>query len=322
MAPETAGEPASEQKWVRSSLRTLSRRLREAGHGVSPPTVGRLLKTLGYALHVNAKKIEARAHHPERSAQFDHIAQQRATFTAAGHPIISVDTKKKELIGAFKNNGRAWSQEAEAVNVHDFLSDALGRAVPYGVYDLAHNRGTVYVGSSGDTAQFAVDAIAQWWQTEGQAAFPQAQELLILADGGGSNGCRVRLWKQQVQEQLCDRLGLTVTVCHYPPGCSKWNPVEHRLFGPISVNWAGVPLCTWETLLAYIRGTTTTTGLAVQAVPLDGVYATGQRVADAEMDTLNLAAHEVCPAWNYTLRPRSGAAASPAAASPNQEVIV
>ena len=198
VAPETAGAPTSEQKWVRSSLRTLSGRLHEAGHAVSPPTVGRLLKKLGYALHVNAKKIEARSSHPDRSAQFDYIAQQRQEFADAGQPIISVDTKKKELIGPFKNAGRAWSQEAEAVNVHDFRQDALGRAVPYGVYDVAHNRGTVYVGTSGDTAQFAVDAIAQWWQTQGQVAFPQAAELVLLADGGGSNGSRPRLWKARL----------------------------------------------------------------------------------------------------------------------------
>ena len=322
MAPETAGDPTSAQKWVRSSLRTLSGRLREAGHTASPPTVGRLLKTLGYALHVNAKRIEARATHPERSAQFDYIAQQRQAFAAAGLPIISVDTKKKELIGAFKNNGRAWSKEAEAVNVHDFLSAAQGRAVPYGIYDVTHNRGTVYVGASGDTAQFAVEAIAQWWQAHGQAAFPQAEALLILADGGGSNDCRSRLWKQQLQEQVCDGLGLTVTVAHYPTGCSKWNPIEHRLFGPISLNWAGQPLRTWETLLALIRGTTTTTGLEVQAVRLDGVYDTGLRVSDAQMATLNLTAHEVCPTWNYTLCPRSAVLRAPGTTPAKRELMV
>jgi hypothetical protein len=319
--PETAGDPMSAQKWVRSSLRTLSRRLGEAGHAASPPTVGRLLKTLDYALHVNAKKMEARANHPDRDAQFAYIAQQRQSFTAAGNPLISVDTKKKELIGAFKNNGRVWSREAKAVNVHDFLSEAQGRAVPYGVYDVTHHRGTVYVGFSGDTAQFAVEAIARWWQAEGQVAFPQATEVLILADGGGSNDCRSRLWKQQLQEHLCDGLGLTVTVCHYPTGCSKWNLIEHRLFGPISVNWAGQPLRTVDTMLAYIRGTTTTTGLEVRAERLDGIYPTGQRVSDHEMATLRLTKHEVCPAWNYTISPRSEAQTNPAVTPPNQEVI-
>jgi hypothetical protein len=322
VVPETAGEPTSGQKWVRSSLRMLSGRLQEAGHAVSPPTVGRLLRGLDYALHVNTKKIEARAHHPDRAAQFDYIAQQRRAFTEAGRPIISVDTKKKELIGNFKNAGQAWSPQAEAVNVHDFLSEAVGRAVPYGIYDLSHNRGTVYVGSSGDTAQFAVEAIAQWWQGVGQAAFPHVDHLLILADGGGSNGCRARLWKQQLQAHLCDGLGLTVTVCHYPPGCSKWNPIEHRLFGPISLNWAGQPLRTWETMLAYIRGTTTTTGLRVQAVRLEGTYPTGQHVSDAEMDALHLTKHAVCPAWNYTIGPRSDAVARPDAVLPRGEVIL
>jgi len=311
----------SEQKWVRSSLRNLSARLRAAGHVASPPTVGRLLRGLDYALHVNAKRIEARGNHPDRAAQFAHIEEQRQVFAAKGAPIISVDSKKKELIGAFKNAGRAWSTAAEAVNVHDFPSDALGRAVPYGVYDLQHNRGTVFVGSSGDTAAFAVTAIAQWWQTDGQARFPDDRELLILADGGGSNDCRNRLWKQQLQEQLCDGLGLTVTVCHYPTGCSKWNPVEHRLFGPISVNWAGKPLRTFDTLLAYIRGTTTTTGLAVQAVRVDGDYPTGRSASDAEMDALRLTRHEVCSKWNYTISPQEAAATYRATAASNQELI-
>ncbi len=322
MAPETAGDPMSDQRWVRSSLRTVSARLREAGHAVSPPTVGRLLMALDYALHVNAKKVEARANHPDRDAQFGHIADQRQAFAAAGLPIVSVDTKKKELIGAFKNAGRAWGKEAEAVNVHDFLSDAQGRAVPYGIYDVTHTRGTVYVGASGDTAQFAVDALAAWWDTEGRTTYPGTAHLLILADGGGSNGCRTRLWKRQLQECLCDQRGVTVTVCHYPPGCSKWNPIEHRLFGPISLNWAGTPLRTWEALLALIRGTTTTTGLDVRAERLDGTYDTGLRVSEAEMATLNLTAHDVCPSWNYTIHPRLGAACAPATPLPNREVIV
>ena len=301
---ETAGDPASEQKWVRSSLRQLSARLTGVGHAVSPPTVGRLLKELDFALHVNAKKREAGAAHPERRAQFAHIAEQRQAFAEARLPIISVDTKKKELIGNFKNAGQAWSQEPEAVNVHDFLNDALGRAVPYGIYDPTHNRGTVVVGTSADTPQFAVEAIAHWWDTEGLVSFPGQDHVLILADGGGSNGARPRLWKQQLQEQLCDRRGLTITVCHYPTGCSKWNPIEHRLFSQISTNWAGKPLRTWDTLLSYVRGTTTRTGLSVTAVLQEGTYVTGQRVSDTEMATLNLEHADICPHWNYTLRPR------------------
>lgn len=319
--PETAGDPMGEQKWVRSSLCRLSTRLTAAGHPASPPTVRRLLRALDYAPHVNAKQVEARARHPERDAQFEHITAQRRAFQEAGLPVISVDTKKKELIGNFKNAGAAWSRAAEAVNVHDFPQDALGRAVPYGIYDLRHNRGTVAVGTSGNTARFAVDAIAGWWETEGQHAFPQADRLLILADAGGSNGCRPRLWKQQVQAQLCDRLGLEVTVCHYPTGCSKYNPIEHRLFGPISLNWAGRPLRTWGTVLAYARGTTTATGLAVRAYLHEGDYPTGERVADAEMAALNIEHHAVCPTWNYTIRPRPPAPSPPASPPPNREVI-
>jgi hypothetical protein len=267
---------------------------------------------LDYALHVNAKKLDARSDHAERDAQFRYIATQRQAFLDAHLPIISVDTKKKELIGNFKNAGAVWGQQAEAVNAHDFPQDADGRAVPYGIYDLTHNHGTVYVGSSGDTAQFSVDVVARWWEDHGRRRFPTAAQVLILADAGGSTGCRPRLWKQQVQEHLSDRLGLTVTVCHYPTGCSKWNPIEHRLFSHISLNWAGKPLRTWELMLGYIRGTTTTTGLCVEAFRHDDVYVTGRKVSDTEMQALNLERHDVCPTWNYTIRPRTGNAASSA----------
>ncbi len=222
----------------------------------------------------------------------------------AGLPVISIDTKKKELVGNFGNGGRNWCQEADPVNVHDFRQDALGRAVPYGIYDLNHNRGYVYVGSSADTPQFAVDALVSWWWMEGQKEFPDAGKILILADGGGSNGYRPRRWKQQLQEQLADGLGLEVMVCHYPTGASKWNPVEHRLFGPISINWAGKPLRTFETMLSYIRGTTTETGLKVKAFLLEGEYQKGVKVSDREMETLNLERADACPQWNYTIKPR------------------
>lgn len=320
--PVTAGDPMSEQKWVRVSLRHLSRQLGEAGHPASPPTVRRLLREQGYRLHANTKQVEKGAGHPDRDQQFQYIAQQRQTFREAGLPQISVDTKKKELIGQFKNAGRVWSQAAEAVNAHDFRQDALGRAVPYGIYDLTRNRGTVYVGHSADTPRFAVDLLARWWVDEGQAAFPAASELLILADGGGSNSARSRVWKQQLQDQLCDRYGLTVTVCHYPTGCSKWNPIEHRLFGPISLNWAGQPLATWDTLLGYLQGTTTETGLTVRAALQDGLYQTGERVSDADMATLNLTHHAVCPTWNYTLRPRSPVLLAPPPDPPTRELVL
>src|SRR5713226_4661875 len=223
VAPETAGDPMTAQKWVRSSLRTLSVKLEAAGHVISPPTVGRLLRKLDYSLHVNSKKIEASSAHPDRDQQFDYIAVQRARFTAAGLPIISTDTKKKQLVGDFKNAGQTWSLEPIAVNVHDFPGDADGRAVPYGVYDITTNRGFIYLGTSGDTPAFAVDAIAAWWQSDGHATWP-GDHLLVLADAGGSNGCRIRAWKERLQVQICDRFGLTVTVCHYPTGCSKPNP--------------------------------------------------------------------------------------------------
>jgi hypothetical protein len=320
--PVTAGDPMSEQKWVRASLRSLSGRLGEAGHPASPPTVRRLLDDQGYRLHANTKQLEAGAAHPDRDQQFQYITEQRQAFGAAGLPQISVDTKKKELIGRFKNAGRVWSPAAEAVNVHDFRQDALGRAVPYGIYDLTHNRGTIYVGQSADTPRFAVDMLARWWVDEGQAAFPEASALLIVADGGGSNSARSRVWKQQLQEQLCDRYGLAVTVCHYPTGCSKWNPIEHRLFGPISLNWAGQPLATWDTMLGYLQGTTTATGLTVRAALHDGAYRTGERVSDADMAALNLTRHAVCPTWNYTLWPRSAIAPDTVPSRVRRELVL
>jgi hypothetical protein len=320
--PVTAGDPMNEQKWVRISLRELSRELGAAGHPASPPTVRRLLDDLEYRLHANTKQLESRAGHPDRDRQFQYIAQQRQTFTTAGRPGISVDTKKKELIGAFKNGGRVWSQAAEAVNAHDFPDDALGRAVPYGIYDLTHNRGTITVGQSADTPRFAVDVLAHWWESEGRTAFPGASELLILADGGGSNSARSRVWKWQIQEQLCDHLGLTVTVCHYPPGCSKWNPIEHRLFGPISSNWAGHPLHSWDTMLGFLRGTKTETGLTVRAALHDGVYKTGESVSKATMATLNLERHDICPAWNYTLRPRPPVSSDALLSDGNRELVL
>ena len=294
----------SEQKWLRSSLRSLSRRLKARGHPASANTVRRLLKKQSYSLKANRKELTG-APHPDRDEQFCYIESQKQAFLAQGLPVISVDTKKKELIGAFKNAGRSWCQQAEKVNVHDFRQDALARAVPYGIYDLKHNRGSVFVGQSADTPEFAVDAITAWCRGEGQARFPDADQLLILADAGGSNGYRPRLWKQQLQAQLADALGLAVTVCHYPRGASKWNPIEHRLFGPISINWAGKPLRSLETMLAYMGGTATETGLKVKAFLLEGTYEKGIKVSDQQMRLLNLVPHETCPSWNYTIKPRT-----------------
>jgi hypothetical protein len=267
--------------------------------------VSRLLKSLDYSLLANRKEKETGAIHPERNRQFLYIRTQRAAYQAGGYPILSVDAKKKELIGAFRNAGVSWLKEPIAVNVHDFLQDALGRAVPYGVYDIGRNQGTVYVGDSADTSEFAVGCLAHWWETFGSVVYPKADRMLICADGGGSNGWRTRLWKQQLQSVVCDPYGLTVTVCHYPTGCSKYNPIEHRLFGPISVNWAGKPLSSFEAMLAYIQGTTTRTGLEVKALRREGHFEKGRKVTDQEMASLALERHLVCPNWNYTLHPRS-----------------
>lgn len=293
-----------EYKWTRNSLRHLSAELKSMGHAASRMTVSRLLRKQDYSLKANVKRLCGPAH-PDRERQFEYIEAQKQAYVEAGLPLISVDTKKKELIGDFYNSGRSWLIEPQPVNVHDFRQDALGRAVPYGIYDLVHKLGYVYVGNSAETGQFAVDAIAMWWESEGRAGFGGADRLLILADGGGGNGYQPRLWKQQLKEQLADRLGLEVTVCHYPTGASKWNPIEHRLFGPISINWAGKPLRSFETMLAYIRGTTTQGGLKVKASLLDRHYDKGVKVSDQQMKALELERHEVCPNWNYTIRPRS-----------------
>ncbi len=262
------------------------------------------MKKADYSLKVNSKRL-AGAQHPDRNTQFEYIDAQKLLFLSHGWPVISVDAKKKELIGDFKNAGRCWCQAAEAVNDHDFESEAICKAVPYGIYDLNHNRGYIYVSQSADTAQFAVEMIARWWKTFGQYDFPNAPGLLTLCDGGGSNGWRSRLWKLQLQEQLADRLGLEVMVCHYPKNASKWNPIEHRLFGPVSLNWAGKPLRTLETMLAYIRGTTTRKGLQVAAFQIDRVYERGIKVEDDVIQGLNMQRHSTCPNWNYTIRPRS-----------------
>ena len=304
LSDEVAGDPMSEQRWVRSSTYQLSVRLNEAGYRISRCTVWRLLKNMGFSLKANKKKFKPTSYGPERDEQFHYIAAQKKAFMSAGLPTISVDTKKKEWIGNFKRSGRVWCKNPEEVLKYDFTSLADCRAVPYGIYDLIQNRGYVFVGTSGDTPEFAVDAIARWWKQGGLALYPSTDHLLILADGGGSNGCRVRAWKKQIQEKLSDGLGLTVTVCHYPPGCSKWNPIEYRLFSQISINWEGKPLKSLDLMLGYIRGTSTRKGLKVKAYLHKGSYQRGQKVTKAEMEQLNLHPHIVCPDWNYTIKPR------------------
>ncbi len=307
--PHTAGDPMSNAKWLNCRLADLQEQLNGQGHVVSRPVISRLLKAHDYHLRVNVKALNGSAH-PERNAQFEHIREQRTKHLAAAQPVLSVDSKKKELIGDFKNAGRTWSQEPERVNVHDFAQDALGKAVPYGLYDVQNNQGTIYLGQSTDTPTFAVENIARWCATERLERFPQANALLIEADSGGSNGSRSRVWKQQLQEQVADRFGLTVTVCHYPTGTSKWNPIEHRLFSEISKTWAGCPLRTFELALHYMRQTKTQTGLKVQAHLVTQDYALGVKVSDAQMDALHLQRHAVCPQWNYTIRPRTNPSTS------------
>jgi hypothetical protein len=303
VADETAGDPMSGRKWVRSSLRQLSKALGKKGYSAGRMTVRRLLKGMDYSLKSNRKE-DSGPPHPDRNRQFRYIERVKGLFMAAGCPVISVDTKKKELIGNFKNPGQAWCRQAEIVNVHDFRHDAKGRAVPYGIYDLRHNEGYVVVGTSGDTSAFAVDAICMWWEDENRPSFPDESKLLILSDAGGSDGYRFRLWKKQLQERLADHLGIEVMICHYPTGASKWNPIEHRLFSYISLNWAGKPLRSFETMLAYIRGTTTETGLKVRAFLLERVYQRGIKVSDQEMKDLNLERRSICPTWNYVIKPR------------------
>jgi len=303
VAPHTAGDPMSSQKWLNCRLRDVQTRLTEQGYSLSLPVISRLLRTHDYHLRANRKELDPRQH-PDRDRQFRYIVAQRQAHLEAGHPVISVDTKKKELIGNFKNAGRSWGRAPEAVNVHDFPSDALGRAVPYGIYDVCRNVGSIYVGQSADTPRFAVDNIAAWCAEEMRWAYPQAGALLIEADGGGSNSARSRVWKALLQEQVADRFGLPVTVCHYPPGCSKWNLVEHRLFSEVSKTWAGCPLRSFELMLQYLCETTTETGLRVQAYHVTTVYEIGERVSDEVIGALNLEAHGTCPAWNYTIRPR------------------
>jgi hypothetical protein len=304
VGPQTGGDPTGEAKFVRRSLRAISNDLAGHGYTACPATVARLLRAQGYSPRINVKRFTG-PDHPDRDRQFRNIEEWVAIFEELRQPIISVDAKKKELIGNFKNAGAAWCTKPEEVNVYDFIADAECRATPYGIYDLTAGRGHVCVGTSADTPAFAVEAIRSWWARYGCKRYRGADELLILADGGGSNGHRPRLWKAALQERIADRYGLHVTVCHYPTGASKWNPVEHRLFSRISVNWAGQPLRSLAVLLAYIRGTRTESGAAVQGVVLAGRYPKGIEIADEEMATLRLFRHPVCPNWNYTIKPRS-----------------
>jgi hypothetical protein len=286
---------------VRTSLRGLAKALH---HRASPTTIGRLLRANGLGLRGHRKRLTRQAH-ADRDAQFRYIAQQRRAFVGELNPRISIDAKKRELVGNFKNPGRRWCRRAADVNAHDFPTDALAHAIPYGVYDPELNRGHVCVGTSGNTADLAADAVRDWWRRKGKRQYRDATALLIEADGGGSNGSRSRVFKKRLQE-FADETGLAVTVCHYPPGASKWNPIEHRLFSQISATWAGIVLSTVAIVVGLIRRTTTATGLRVTARVMAGEYPTGRKVSAAEFRAINLTRHETCPQWNYTIRPRTG----------------
>jgi len=301
MQNQTAGDPQGARKWKRKSLRQLSEQLQPA-HTVCPNTVGRLLREQQYSLHVNSKELDGRAS-PDRNEQFEYIQAQIQAFSEHGWPIISVDTKKRELIGAFRNPGRSWCQQPTRVNIYDFRSLAQGIAIPYGIYDLTRNAGYVFVGTTADTAEFAVDAIQWWWTTFGQFDYPQAPALLILADGGGSNGYRTRLWKYALQHRLANPNNLEVAVAHYPTGASKWNPVDHRLFSAVSCNWAGEPLTCYDTMLRLIEATTTEQRLVVKATLTQKVYLTQIKISNEQMAALNLQKHTTLPQWNYTIQP-------------------
>ena len=302
MKHEVAGDPCTGLKWTRRTTHKIARELRAVGIEVSARTVARLLKKLRFSLRINRKMI-GRGSSPDRDEQFTYIARLRTRFAKRHRPIVSIDSKKKEMVGNFKNGGSAWNRTAVLVNDHDFRSDATGMALPHGIYDVQGNRGTIFVGISHDTPDFAVDNLVRWWATEGRRRYPDTQKLLVLADGGGSNGPRNRAFKYGLQTRLCNVHHVAVTVCHYPAGASKWNPIEHRLFSEISKNWQGRPLDSYETILNYIRTTRTATGLRVKARLVMKRYTTGVKISLAQMKTIDLRPHKVQPQRNYTLHP-------------------
>jgi hypothetical protein len=302
--PGTRGDPMRVLLWTTRSLRHLVEGLAHKGHKVCPTVVGDLLRGMGYSLQANSKTREG-DQHIDRDGQFHYINTQATAFLAANEPVISVDTKKKELVGNFKNNGREWRRQGtpELVNVHDFIDPKLSRAVPYGVYDITNNVGWVSVGTDHDTATFAVQAIRRWWRTMGKARHPKAKRLMITADGGGSNGYRVRLWKVELQK-LSDEFKRPITVCHLPPGTSKWNKIEHRLFSFITINWRGKPLRSYRTIVQLIAATTTEAGLKVRAELDENKYPKGVKVSDAQLAAVNIFPHSFHGDWNYTISPR------------------
>jgi len=309
--PQERGDPMSPLRWTTKSTRTLADELTRQGHKAGADTVGDLLRAEGFSLQGNAKTVEGQRH-PDRDAQFRYISEQVTAHQDSGDPVISVDTKKKENVGEFRNGGREWRPKGQptATRTHDFPDEQLGKAIPYGVYDLAANAGWVSVGTDHDTAAFAVESIRRWWNAQGQAAYPRARRLLITADAGGSNGYRTRTWKAEIAAFALET-GLPVTVCHFPPGTSKWNKIEHRLFSHITMNWRGRPLTSHEVIVNTIAATTTRTGLTVRAELDHGSYPDGVKVSDEQMGALPLDRHDWHGDWNYTLRPEPPAPPPP-----------
>lgn len=303
--PATRGDPESPLRWTAKSAVVLAEEMfKTYGISVSDKTVGKLLRELGYSLQATKKNVEG-AQHPDRNAQFEHIAASAERCVERGVPFVSVDTKKKELVGNFKNAGVEWQpkDQPELVDVHDFPSDAIGKAIPYGVYDVGDNSGFVNVGTDHDTPVFAVTSLETWWNRMGSKRYPDATELFVTADAGGSNAYRSRVWKAELQ-RLADKTGLTIHVSHFPPGTSKWNKIEHRLFSFITMNWRGRPLRTYETVINLIGNTTNSAGLVVKATLDRRCYPTGKKVTNKEMKTLNIERHDFHGDWNYTIRPR------------------
>ncbi len=302
--PTTRGDPESPLLWTTKSVRHLADELKARSHGVCPAVVARLLHGMEYSLQGNRKTKEGSSH-PDRDAQFEYINDKVKSWLAYGQPVISVDTKKKELVGNFKNNGREWRPKGkpEDVRMYDFIIRELGRASPYGVFDIGSNAGWVNVGMDHDTAAFAVESIRRWWNVMGRHTYPQAKQLLITADGGGSNGYRVRQWKWEIQK-MADEIGLNVSVCHFPPGTSKWNKIEHRLFSFISMNWRGKPLTSYEVIVSLIGSTKTTTGLRVKCRLDKNRYPLGIKITNKQMITLALIGDTFHPEWNYMIQSR------------------
>ena len=319
MKYETAGDPMGSLKWTRKTTQKIAEELKSVHVEVSKTTVGNILKKLGYSLKTNIKNISSggksltKDEREKRNSQFIYINVTRARFNKKNNPSLSVDTKKKEMIGNFKNPGTRYKRQADLTNDHDFLTYAEGKAALYGVYDQKENKGFVSIGmflkegkniSSGDTPEFAVESIERWWRYQGCESYKNSNEILILADSGGSNGHLSHMWKVKLQEILCEKYGFKVTVCHYPPGASKWNPIEHRLFSEISKNWRGTPLVDYETVYKYTASTKTTTGLETNAIMVGKQYQKGLKASKEDIKKLNIKRHELNPSWNYTLSPR------------------